>query len=141
MKVHIVVTDPSGQVFEGDATLTSVGVGARRRKRPASLKETQPRTHAPDLSLPLRPFMNEHARRLSGAAKFTLLLAWLTKGKIGETKSRREIEKAWNGMTALMGGTFNSAHAVRAKDRGWVDSPKSGSFVLLNRWAHAVGNR
>src|SRR5439155_7380346 len=52
---------------------------------------------------------------------------------------RREIEKAWNRMTALMGGKFNPSYTMRAKDNGWVDTPKTGHYALRSGWEKALG--
>jgi hypothetical protein len=84
--------------------------------------------------------MRRYGRSVGGPAKFTLLLASLTKGEVGTAASLKDITKAWNRMTDPMGGEFNSAHPTRAKDNGWVDTPRHGSYVLRAGWTAAVGN-
>jgi hypothetical protein len=141
MKVHVVVTDDHGNVFDGEATLGAVSAPSRSRP-PARRKAQPPSRETLEFTLPARAFMKQHAKRLGGPAKFTLLLAWMTKGKAGDAKSSRDIEKAWNKMTELMGGKFNPAYTTRAKTNGWVDTPKrTGSYVLLERWAQALGKK
>jgi hypothetical protein len=83
--------------------------------------------------------MKRHGKSLGGPQKFTVLLARLSGGKIGTAISLKEIEKAWNRMTEPMGGRFNPAYTTRAKDNGWVDTPKTGSYALLSGWASALG--
>jgi hypothetical protein len=82
--------------------------------------------------------MKRYVKGLSGAQKFTALLAKLSDGKVGATVEYREIEKAWNRMKALMGGKFNPAHTTRAKDNGWVDTPKTGHYGLRSGWVEAL---
>jgi hypothetical protein len=37
-------------------------------------------------------------------------------------------------MKPLLGGKLNRAHSTRAKENGWVDSPKRGIYVVLPHW-------
>jgi hypothetical protein len=141
MKVRVVVTDGGGgNTYEGEATLVVTG-GARR---PAKTAERKPpaavaaRTSL-DFSLPVRAFMKRHAKGLGGAQKFTVLLARMSGGKTGASISRGELEKAWNRMTGLMGGRFNPSYTTRAKDNGWVDTPKMGYYALRSSWTGALG--
>jgi hypothetical protein len=82
----------------------------------------------------MRAFVNDHARQLSGPQKFALLLAYLSKGNPETEVAFTDIETNWNKMTGLLGGKFNRAHSTRAKDKGWVDSPKHGVYVILPSW-------
>jgi hypothetical protein len=70
---------------------------------------------------------------MGGPQKFTLLLAYLTKGDPKKQLPLVEIEKQWSKMTALL-GKWNRAHTIRAKEHEWVDSPKTGTYVLLPGW-------
>lgn len=136
MKVHIVVTDGDGKVFEGDTALVLIArVGSSRERRDAHVARGPLSTL--DFTLPPRAFIKRNARDLSGPQKFTMLLARLAGGKAGVAISRGSIEKTWNRMTELMGGRFNPAYTTRAKDNGWVDTPKPGSYALLPGWADA----
>jgi hypothetical protein len=138
MKVRVVVTDDSGNTFEGEATLVAASV---RRTRPTPDPKPQKSTARtkPDLSLPVRAFMKQHGKGLGGAQKFTTLLAKLTDGRTGAAVELKEIERNWNRMTALMGGRFNPAYTTRAKDNGWVDTPKTGHYALRAGWEKALG--
>ena len=82
--------------------------------------------------------MKQHGKGLSGGEKFTALLAKLSGGKAGAAVELREIEKTWNRMTALMGGKFNPSYTTRAKDNGWVDTPKTGHYALRAGWEKAL---
>lgn len=138
MKVRIVVTDGGGNILEGEATL--VAVAGERPPRRTSGREPRARDRtSPDFSLPVRAFVKRHAKSVGGPQKFTVLLARLSGGKTGAAIGLREIEKAWNRMTEPMGGRFNPAYTTRAKDNGWVDTPKIGYYALRSGWAEALG--
>ena len=138
MKVRLVVTDAKGNTYEGEATLVATG-GTHPRGNASARKPRATMTVrvGPDFSLPMRAFMKRHAKGLGGPQKFTLLVAKLSRGKIGPGISLGELEKAWNRMTALM-GKFNPAYTTRAKDNGWVDTPKTGHYALRSSWTGAL---
>lgn len=94
----------------------------------------------PDLTLPLRPFMNRYAQGISGPRKFALLVARLSGGDSNAEVPGNDIERQWNKMKGLLGGAFNPAYSTRAKDNGWVDSPKMGVYILLPGWEGALAN-
>jgi len=100
-------------------------------------EKAQGKSRKPDLSLPLRPFVNRHGRDMSGPERFALVLAHMTKGKIGVEVELASITKAWSKMTALL-DDFNFAYTTRAKDKGWVDSPKKNFYVLLPGWTEIL---
>jgi len=99
--------------------------------------EPEPKTQKPDFALPLRPFVKKYARNLSGPQKFALVLAYLTKGRADVQVELTSITRPWNKMTGLLGG-YNQAYSTRAKDKGWVDSPKASVYVLLPGWAEIL---
>jgi len=140
MKVHVVVTDGDGNTFEGEASLVAAPSTrpTRRTTRAKPQKKPSARTSL-DFSLPVRAFVKRHTTGLGGPQKFTVLLARLSGGKAGVAISLKEIEKAWNRMTKPMGGRFNPAYTARAKDNGWVDTPKMGSYALQGGWTKALG--
>lgn len=138
MKVHIAITDDQGRIFEGQVELSSTSKNRKARKRkneeaPASRSGSQ----ALDLTLPLRPFLKKSARGKSGAAKLTLLVAHMSGGKTGTPVDSQDVQAVWNRVTAFL-GDYNRAHATRAKDKGWVDSPKHGQYVLRPSWEEAA---
>jgi len=94
-----------------------------------------------DFSLPERAFIKRHAKGLKGPQKLTVLVARLANGKTGEAVSFKAIEKAWNRMTEPMGGKFNAAYTTRAKERGWLSSPKTAFYALRSGWEEALGEK
>jgi hypothetical protein len=71
---------------------------------------------------------------MGGSQKFTLLVAYMSKGDTHKPVPLADIEKQWNKMKTLVDGKFNRAHTIRAKEHEWVDSPKTGMYVLLPGW-------
>jgi len=112
------VTDDEGRVFQGHANLVPAARArstGRPRHNPAAKDGGQPL----DFDLPTRSFVKKYAgQRMSGAKRFVLLLASLTKGKVGVDIPFQDIRRAWDKMTEPMGGKFNPAHTTRAKDSG-----------------------
>jgi hypothetical protein len=158
MRALIIVTDDTGNTWEfelplrknatGGVSLPSANDTKRERKRnasnrksaaPGSAAQAQHGEAEIDLSLPLRPFMNRYGRGSSGPRKFVLLVAHNTKGDIAAEVPSSEIQKQWAKMTGLL-GEFNGAFTTRAKDNGWVDSPKFGVYKLLAGWKAGVEN-
>lgn len=136
MRITIVLTDEKGKKYEGIMTLFPLA--ERRKSRPT--RERRAGLSPPTLSFDHNPraFMKKYGRGASGPQKFTLLLARLTKGNTTRETALGELEKHWNSMKSLMDGPFNRAHPVRAKDNGWVDSPKRGVYVLTSSWKEAL---
>jgi hypothetical protein len=133
MKVQIVLTDNSGATFEGVAELTPrlSSPPARRSTRSAGSPKSSP--VQANFSTPIRAFIKVHARTLSGPKKFALLVAYLSKNNPGTKVALTDIERNWKKMTGLL-GKFNPAHSTRAKDNGWVDSPKQGVYEIVPGW-------
>lgn len=139
MKVRIVVTDGGGNTYEGEVALVAAG-GPQPVRRTSGRQPRQPVRTSPDFSLPVRAFVKRHAKGLGGPQKFTVLLARLSGGKSGIAIGLKEIEKTWNRMTGPMGGKFNPAYTTRAKENGWVDTPKTGYYALRSSWTGALGD-
>jgi hypothetical protein len=147
MKASIVITDDAGRTWEYELTPVHRAGRARVVARPretakpfASAKKVSRPQRGPDIdfSLPVRPFIKRYASGASGPRKFAILVARLAAGDTGIEIPFKDIEKQWNKMTQLMGGRFNPSHASRAKDAGWVDSPKHGVYKLLGDWGGAL---
>ena len=139
MKARIIVTDDEGRMFEGETSLLPVG----NRNRAGRSSERSPAAKSSnrggvDFNLPVRALMKRSARNMSGAQKFTLLVAKMSNQKVGAPVSLKDIVKLWNRMTGPMGGKFNDAHPTRAKDNGWVDSQKTGTYALVSGWRSAL---
>jgi hypothetical protein len=138
MRAHIVVTTDDGKHFEADIDLVAAG----NANQPAPTKKNQStpvsrRSKHVDFSLNIRNFVKTHTPSMSGPQCFALLVAYATKGKTGQEVALAEIAKQWNKMTARL-GKFNLAYPTRAKDEGWVDSPKRGHYVLLGKWTEIL---
>jgi hypothetical protein len=132
MKASVIVTLDDGRQLHGEAELSEIDdPKAEERARPLPLGP-----HF-DFHLGARAFMKRYGASLSGPKRFALLLAHLSKGSVGQEIAMKDLESAWNKMKAIMGGPYNSAYAVRAKDEGWVDSSKRGSYTLLSSWRGA----
>lgn len=138
MRAHIVVTTDDGEKYEADIDLVAAGSTAK----PASSKKSQTPAGSHhgkhvDFGLSIRNFVKTHARSMSGPQRFALLVAYQTKGKTDQQVELAHIVKQWNKMTAHL-GKFNLAYTTRAKDEGWVDSPKHGHYILLSKWAEVL---
>lgn len=132
MKAQLILTDNHGNTFEGLVTLTPSKASAARKKSKAASSPKY--SDDVDLSLPRRAFMRKYGRAMSGAQRFTLLVAHMTSGDRNKQVLYPEIQRQWNKMTALLGGKFNGAHSIRARERGWVDSPERSVYVVLPSW-------
>ncbi len=135
MKVQISLTDESGRVFEGEAELAPVRDGRVARARPKK-ESNRPKVAKVKLDFrkPERAFVNTYAKGRSGPRKFVLLVAYLAEGQVGREVHLNEVQRHWNKMTSLLGGKFNRFYSGAAKDQGWVDAPKKGTYVLTESW-------
>jgi hypothetical protein len=103
----------------------------------------RPRAASPvsiDFDKPLRPFIKEYARGLSGPKKFALVLSRLVKGDLKKEIALEEIQKHWNKMRAksLLGLTFNRFYPARAAENDWVESKKKAFYNLRPSWKQAL---
>ena len=87
-----------------------------------------------DFSIPIRPFVKKYAADMSGPKKFTLILARLSSGELKKEIDLTEIDRVWNGMTAILGMKFNRFYSQTAKDNDWVISEKKGAYSLRPSW-------
>jgi hypothetical protein len=123
----------------GGTAATSKSSNERKKRAPIKLDSTPSSAKSLSFSLNARAFMKRYGKGLSGSQKFTLLAAYLAKGKPGAQISSDQIVAEWDRMTSILGGTFNHAHATRAKESGWIDSPKRGIYLLSSTWKEALG--
>ena len=92
-----------------------------------------------DFSINERAFVKRYAADKSGPKKFTLLLAYLTKGEVDKNFDLRDIKNHWNKMSAKnMLGKFNMFYSNDAKNRGWIDSEEYGKYNLTNEWNNVL---
>lgn len=81
-----------------------------------------------------RAFIKKYAKKMSGPKKFTLLVAFNSKGDEKVDAQLGEIETMWNRMKSLLRGKFNRFYPNAAKTNGWVDSEKKSLYHLSNNW-------
>ena len=133
MRVSIIVSDDDGNNYRGEVELVATGAVRHPQHRKKSAPKPTVKGKV-NFSTPIRAFVKLHARDMSGSQKFALLVAYLTKGDTKKELPMTDVEKNWNRMKPLLDGKFNLAYTTRAKDNGWVDSPKRGFYVILPGW-------
>jgi hypothetical protein len=99
-----------------------------------------------DFTLNERAFVKKYIvgsneNRLNGQQTFVLLCSLLTKGKIGVPTNVGDIINLWDKCLGIIGSPFRSIYATRAKDNGWVDTPKDtkATYILRESWRGALG--
>jgi len=107
--------------------------GNASKARPKTTAKNPTATTALDFSMPVRPFIKAHSAKMSGAHKFTLLVAYLCKGDEQKTVPLATVEKEWGRMTELL-GKFNGAHTGRARNDDLVATEKFGFYKLRPKW-------
>jgi hypothetical protein len=88
-------------------------------------------------SLNERAFVKRYATKKSGPEKFTLMVAYLIKGKVGETVLLDTIQKHWNKMKSML-GEFNRFYPNQAKTNNWVDTEGRGKYKLTDEWTQIL---
>jgi len=111
-----------------------------KTNRPAKTKTRNRRSNPPpadssnlDHSMPIRAFFKKYQAGLSGPKKFTLLVAYLSKGNLQKSVPTADLRKNWNKMKGLLGFEFNTFYSTSAKDSDWVDAEKN-SYRLRPSW-------
>lgn len=109
----------------------------QRQAKAVKISQAAPaKVGALDFTMPIRPFVKKYAVGMNGAQKFTLLLAFLTKGDTSKTVALSDIEAQWNKMTGkgLLGIRFNRFHPAQARDNDWASTKKAGAYRLRPSW-------
>lgn len=104
------------------------------------MRGSEPQVH---FALNERAFIKRYAKNAdSGPKKFTLVLAYLSKGDKSKEIALNEIEQLWNRMKSktLLGMKFNRFFPTTAKENGWVNSKKRGFYCLTDSWKEIFGN-
>jgi hypothetical protein len=138
MKIELIVTMDDGSVLRGAANLAATDGEAGRNSNETDEPTPRIQPKGLDFSLPPRAFMKKNASDLSGPKKLTLMVACLAKGDLSAAVSRAEVENIWTKMKGLLGGAYNPAYDTRARDNGWISSPKAGTFQLREGWESAI---
>ena len=135
MEARISITTADGIVYEGTAVLSSLDKASKDSSATRAVTtKVSPKLSGLQFTLPVRPFMKRYGAGMSGSKRLVLLVAHLVKGDVGSSVETSAVQKLWSKMSALMGGAYNPAHASRARDNGWIDSPKAGTLTLLSGW-------
>ncbi len=95
-----------------------------------------PKPPSIDFDKPLRPFIKQYAKGMSGSKKFVLLLSRLAKGDMNQEVTLKEIGKHWSKMKSksLLGMNFNTFYPAEARDKDWVELKKKGVYCLRPSW-------
>lgn len=106
-----------------------------RKAKAASAPAAASITADVDFDTPFRAFVKRHAGDMSGARKFTLLIAYIAKGDVKKSVDLAEIKQHWNKVTAkgLLGMSFNPKYTSEAKEHDWVNA-SAGAYVLRPNW-------
>jgi hypothetical protein len=136
VRASISVTLDDGTVMQGMVELHPQLKG--KRPGPSALtNEVPPKSDGlatADFSLGARPFMKKQAANRSGHERLILLVAHFANGKVRTPVSRHDVIRQWGKMKPIMGGKYNGAYDTRARETGWLDSPKPGVFELCPGW-------
>ncbi len=136
MKATIFVTLDNGTVVEGSVEL-SVRPSSNSPKLLPAARDAVSKTGSSvplEFDLDVRPFMKKYGSGLAGPEKLILIVAHFAKGMVGVPVPRADVIDRWNRMKSIMGGAYNGAYDTRARDTGWLHSPKSGVFELRAGW-------
>jgi hypothetical protein len=88
-----------------------------------------------DFAINPRAFVKRYAAGKSGPKKFTLLIAYFAKGKIGINIPLSQVVQNWNKMSAKgLLGKFNRFYPNQARTNGWIDSTQRGTYCLTKEW-------
>jgi len=90
-----------------------------------------------DFTMPDRAFMKRQTS-LSGAGKFTALLAFLAKGNPESQIALSAIKERWDSMAGMLGIKFNRKFTSDAREADWVDTKKPGLYYLRPNWRKAL---
>jgi hypothetical protein len=137
MEARISITTAEGKVYEGTVILSSAGPSKKKDLGTSSGKARQrvvQKAIELQFTVPVRPFMKKYGTGMSGSKRLVLLAAHMAGGNVGTSVEIGEVQRLWGKMSVLMGGAYNPAHVSRARDNGWIDSPKFGTLALLNDW-------
>ncbi len=132
MRATITITTEEGAVYTGDMELLPLGMPRTKAGRHTA---TAPQTAGLDFGLPVRPFIKKYATGMSGPKRLALLVARFAEGDVATDIQRTNVRKTWDTMTSLLGGRFNPAYDTRARENGWISSPKPGLYRLLPNWS------
>ena len=121
-----------------EACLAELGVakpkGQRKVARVAS-KKVITQIGKLDFKLNSRAFFKKYGKSLSGPKRFVLVVAYLAKGNKQSNITSDGVKNCWNKHQKLLGGKLTTGvYGTRAKEDGWLDAAKNGSYHLTDSW-------
>lgn len=130
------IEDARGALDAALRILKRARAGAKPAKATKVAKTNPVSARTLDFTMPLRAFVKKNSQDLNGAKKFTLLIAYLTKGDSSKTALLSEIESHWNRMKGkgLLGMKFNRLYTSQARENDWVSAEKTGTYRLRPSW-------
>lgn len=110
--------------------------GLRTVAKKTAITRVRGNSRSLDFSMPIRAFVKRYGAKMNGSKKFTLLVAYLTKGDAGTKVKLAEIERHWNRMTSkgLLGMRFNRLYTSQARENDWANATETGSYHLRPAW-------
>jgi hypothetical protein len=142
MRVKIVVEDDDGSIYEAEANMIKSQKVLIKDFKNKTVSKKHPEKHTIDYDLPIRAFIKQYAKELSGSRKFTLLVAYFAKGDEKGNVKIDLIEKNWKKMQAkhLLGIKYSLAHSGRAIEEGWLNTKSRGEYYLMPKWKEIFSN-
>ena len=93
------------------------------------------KTEKIDFSINERAFFKKYSKDISsGPAIFTLMVAYIVKGKENSEISISDVQKLWKKVDGIFTSKYASIYATRARGNDWVDTKKSGMYILRPNW-------
>lgn len=111
--------------------------------QPRSQRKSLQRTHTKspakieklNFKLNSRAFFKKYAKGLSGPKRFVLVIAYLVRGNKQTNITSDSVKSCWNKHKKLLGGKLTTGvYGTRAKEDGWLDAAKNGSYHLTGSW-------
>jgi hypothetical protein len=99
-------------------------------------KATEKSKHELDFSLNERAFIKTYFSKFNGQESFTLICAYLSKGKEDVSADLSEIKNVWKRCLGIIGYPYSSIYSTRAKENGWVNVSEDAraTYVLGKQW-------
>jgi hypothetical protein len=116
--------------------MSGIDASARRTKDTGAKKADSGTTL--DFSMSDRAFVKANTKGMSGPKKLVMLVAYLAKGQETARVPVTDITAAWARMTGILGMKFNPAHVSRARDNDWIDTEKTGVYLLRPSWKRVL---
>lgn len=115
--------------------LENVVFGKKALTTEKNKSKTTKKLEIPKFDMNIRAFAKNHVRGLSGSKKFTLFVAYITKGAVDAETTYTEVKRIWDETATLHGTKLGGGiNATRAKEYGWIDCNNQGKYHLMANW-------